>query len=97
MSAVDYFLKIDGIKGESKIRNTAAKSKSVFPRVDTGGGFAQGDGGGACRSEHARLPFHGVSRRGQSKLMLVRTGAHSTAVGGPQSGERSADYMKVAF
>ena len=102
MSAVDYFLKIDGIKGESQDSKHPGEIEiqSFSWGATQSGSFAQGGGGGAGKVSmqdfHFTL-FHGAA---SPKLMLAcATGQHIPAatLTARKAGKDQLDYMKVTF
>src|SRR5258705_11095969 len=101
MSAVDYFLKIDGIKGESQDSKHGGEIEiqSFSWGATQSGSFAQGGGGGAGKvnmQDFHFTVFHGVA---SPKLMLAcATGQHISSAGvtGPKRGKKHQSYMKVS-
>ena len=102
MSAVDYFLKIDGIKGESQDSKHGGEIEiqSFSWGATQSGSFAQGGGGGAGKvtmQDFHFTVFHGVA---SPKLMLAcATGQHipSAVLTARKAGKDQQDYMKVSF
>jgi len=102
MSDVDYFLKIDGIKGESQDTKHAGEIEiqSFSWGATQSGSFAQGGGGGAGKvnmQDFHFTVFHGVA---SPKLMLAcATGQHipSATLTARKAGKDQQEYMKVAF
>jgi len=77
--AVDYFLKIDGIEGESaddKHKNEIQVSSFHWNEMQAGT-FAQGSGGGAGKVQMKNLEFMSPVSKASPKLMLAcATGQH---------------------
>ena len=102
MSDVDYFLKIDGIKGESQDTKHGGEIEiqSFSWGATQSGSFAQGGGGGAGKvsmQDFHFTVFHGVA---SPKLMLAcATGQHipSAVLTARKAGKDQQDYMKVSF
>ena len=102
MSAVDYFLKIDGIKGESQDTKHGGEIEiqSFSWGATQSGSFAQGGGGGAGKvnmQDFHFTVFHGVA---SPKLMLAcATGQHipTAVLTARKAGKDQQDYMKVSF
>ena len=77
--AVDYFLKIEGIEGESeddKHKNEIELSSFSWAELQSGS-FAQGGGGGAGKVQMKNLEFASPVSKASPKLMLAcATGQH---------------------
>ena len=102
MSAVDYFLKIDGIKGESQDSKHGGEIEvqSFSWGATQSGSFAAGGGGGAGKV--SMQDFHFTVNHGAAspKLMLAcATGQHipSAVLTARKAGKDQHDYMKVTF
>lgn len=102
MAAVDYFLKIDGIPGESK----DAKHEGEID-VDSwswgstqSGSMAQGGGGGAGKVSMADFKFTMRVNQASPKLMLAHaSGQHipSAVLTCRKAGTEQQEYMKINF
>src|SRR5258705_12211184 len=102
MSAVDYFLKIDGIKGESQDSKHGGEIEiqSFSWGATQSGSFAQGGGGGAGKVNMQDFHFTGFHGVASPKLMLAcATGEHipSAVLTAPQNGEGQAGHIKGLF
>jgi type VI secretion system secreted protein Hcp len=102
MAAVDYFLKVDGIQGESK--DSKHKDEIDVESWSWGetqsGTFAGGGGGGAGKV--AMQDFHFVMRvnKASPKLLLAcATGEHvkSAVLTCRKAGKEQQEYMKIKF
>ncbi len=102
MAAVDYFLKIDGIKGESKDdkHKDEIEIQSFSWGATQSGSMAQGGGGGAGKvnmQDFHFTVFHGVA---SPKLMLAcASGQHiaTAELTARKAGKEQQEYMKVKF
>ena len=102
MAAVDYFLKIDGIEGESQdAQHTGEVVVESFGWGETqSGSFAAGGGGGAGKV--SMQDFHFVTRMSKAspKLFLAcASGQHlkSAVLTGRRGGKEQAEFLKWAF
>jgi len=102
MAAVDYFLKIDGIEGES----TDAKHKSEIDLESWGWGATQSGtmqyGGGGGAGKVAMQDFHFVMRHSKAspKLMLAcASGEHikKATLTCRKAGKDQQEFMKIEF
>jgi type VI secretion system secreted protein Hcp len=102
MAAVDYFLKIDGIPGES----TDHKHKDEIDvsswswGVTQSGTHAYGGGGGAGKSAHGDLHFTMRISKASPKLHLAcATGEHikKAVLTCRKAGKEQQEYLKVTF
>lgn len=102
MAAVDYFLKIDSIEGEShdsKHKNEI-DLESFSWGAQNSGSFAQGGGGGSGKV--AMQDFHFVMRNNKAspKLMLAcATGQHikKAVLACRKAGKVQQEYLNVTF
>jgi len=102
MAAVDYFLKIDGIPGES----ADAKHKDEI-QVDSwsmggrqSGTFAEGGGGGAGKVKMNDVSFtEKVSKASPKLLLACATGEHikKAVLTVRKAGKDQHDYLTVTF
>jgi len=102
MAAVDYFLKIDGIEGES----TDAKHKAEIDLESWGWGATQSGtmqyGGGGGAGKVAMQDFHFVMRHSKAspKLMLAcASGEHikKATLTCRKAGKDQQEFMKIEF
>jgi type VI secretion system secreted protein Hcp len=102
MAAVDYFLKIDGIEGES----TDAKHKSEIDLESWGWGATQSGtmqyGGGGGAGKVAMQDFHFVMRHSKAspKLMLAcASGEHikKATLTCRKAGKDQQEFLKIEF
>jgi type VI secretion system secreted protein Hcp len=102
MAAVDYFLKIDGIKGESQDHKHGGEIEiqSFSWGASNSGSFAQGGGGGAGKvsmQDFHFTVFHGVA---SPKLLLAcATGQHipTGVLTCRKAGKEQQEFMKITF
>ena len=105
MALVDYFLKFDGIKGES----TDAKHKDEIDveswswgATNAGGAGTRGGGGGAGAGKVALQDFHFVMKLNRASPALLRactTGQHikTATLTGRKAGKGQQDYLTFKF
>lgn len=102
MAAVDYFLKIDGIEGES----TDSKHKGEIDiqsfsfGVANSGSHAGGGGGGSGKASFQDLHFTTHVSKASPKLMLAcATGEHikKAVLTVRKAGKDQQEYMKVTL
>ena len=102
MAAVDYFLKIDGIEGES----TDSKHKGEIDiqsfsfGVANSGSHAGGGGGGSGKASFQDLHFTTNVSKASPKLMLAcATGEHikKAVLTVRKAGKDQQEYMKVTL
>jgi type VI secretion system secreted protein Hcp len=102
MAAVDYFLKIDGIEGESQDdgHKGEIEVQSFSWGVTQTGSLAQG-GGGATHKVHMQdFNFTVFHSKASPKLMLAcATGQHiaSAVLVARKAGREQQEYLKVTF
>ena len=102
MAAVDYFLKIDGIKGEShddKHKDEIQLESWSFGESNTGT-FAAGGGGGGGKG--AMQDFHFVKRIDKAGPKLFQACATGEHIGNAlltcrKAGKEQQEYLKVTF
>jgi len=97
MAAVDYFLKIDGIDGES---NDSKFSKNIELESwswgeTNSGGFAHGSGGGAGKV--AMQDFHFVMKNNNASASLAQACAGGTHIGHAELNCRKAGTTPQVF
>lgn len=102
MAQVDYFLKIDGIPGESQ----AEKHKDEVDVLSwswgetQSGTFAVGGGGGAGKVAMQDFNFVMTANKASPKLMLAcATGQHipKATLSCNKAGKGAQEYMKITF
>ncbi len=102
MAQVDYFLKIEGIPGESKDH----KHKEEIDILSwswgesQAGTMAYGGGGGAGKVQMENVCFSMYFNKASPKLMLAcATGQHfkQAILTGRKAGEQQQEYLKVIF
>jgi type VI secretion system secreted protein Hcp len=102
MAQVDYFLKIEGIKGES----TDAKHKGEIDiqswswGASQSGSMAEGGGGGAGKVSMKDFNFVMKASKASPKLMLAcATGEHikEATLVCRKAGKNPAEYLKIVF
>lgn len=102
MAAVDYFLKLDGIPGES----TDDKHKGEIDLqsfsfgVSQGGTFSRGGGGGAGKASFQDFHFTKEMDKASPKLMLAcATGDHiaKATLVCRKAGGTQEEYLKIEF
>jgi type VI secretion system secreted protein Hcp len=103
MAAVDYFLKIDGIPGESqdaKHKNEIQLESWSFGESNTGT-LAVGGGGGAGKVQMQDFHFvKKVDKAGPKLFLACAQGEHITApviLTCRKAGKDQQEYMKVTF
>ena len=101
--AVDYFLKLDGIEGEST-DNKHAKEIDVeawsWGESQTGSGVPGGGGGGAGKVSMQDFSFVMKFNKASPKLMLAcATGKHikSARLAVRRAGQGQQDYLTLTF
>src|SRR5262249_33668395 len=102
VSQVDFFLKIDGIEGES---NDAKHNKEI--QVDSwslserqSGTMADGGGGGAGKVKMNDVSFSGKVSKASPRLWLTcASGEHikNAVLTARKAGKDQQDYLKVTF
>jgi type VI secretion system secreted protein Hcp len=102
MAAVDYFLKIDGIDGESEDskHGKEIEVQSFSWGATQSGSFAQGGGGGAGKVSMQDFHFTVFHGKASPKLMLAcATGQHigQAVLVARKAGKEQQEYMKVTF
>ena len=102
MAAVDYFLKIEGIEGESQ--DSKHKSEIELLSFSWGaqqsGTFATGGGGGAGRVTMQDFSFTKQLDKASPKLLLAcASGEHikSAILTARKAGKEQQEYLKVTF
>lgn len=102
MAAVDYFLKIDGIEGESndlKHQGGIQPESWSFGGTQTGGEHFTGSGG---RGKFSPQDFHFTTRLSKASPKLFQACAvgqlfkHATLVA-RKAGERPQEYYRITF
>jgi type VI secretion system secreted protein Hcp len=102
MAAVDYFLKIDGIEGESndsKHKGAIQLESWSFGGTQTGGEHFTGSGG---RGKFSAQDFHFTMRLSKASPKLFQACAvgqlfkHATLVA-RKAGERQQEYYRITF
>ncbi len=101
-AAVDYFLKIEGIEGESTAEGHRGEIEilSYSWGASNSGGFASGAGGGAGKVNFGslRLTTAGVSIASPSLFDVLATGKHlPTATLTLVKTDQGYDYLKVTL
>ena len=102
MAAVDYFLKIDGIAGESG--DSKHKGEIELLSWNWGetqsGTFAHGGGGGAGKVQMRDFTFAMLVNKASPKLLLAcATGDHipKAVLTARKAGKDQQDYLKITF
>jgi type VI secretion system secreted protein Hcp len=102
MAAVDYFLKIDGIPGESKDKTYKdhIQLESWSYGESQGGTFGSGGGGGAGKV--VMQDFHFVQKVNKASPLLFRACAKGDHIGSAQlicrkAGGEQMDFFTVTF
>jgi type VI secretion system secreted protein Hcp len=102
MAAVDYFLKIDGIEGESQ--DSKHKSEIEIQSFSFGatqtGSFAAGGGGGAGKVNMQDFHFTVPVNKASPKLMLAcASGQHikKAILTVRKAGKEQQEYLKYTF
>ena len=102
MAAVDYFLKIDGIEGESQ--DSKHKSEIEIQSFSFGatqtGSFAAGGGGGAGKVHMQDFHFTVPVNKASPKLMLAcASGQHikKAVLTVRKAGKEQQEYLKYTF
>jgi type VI secretion system secreted protein Hcp len=98
---VDYFLKIDGIQGESR----DAKHKDEIELVSFGWGVANvsgggGGGGGAGRARFEPFHFSMLTNKASPQLFLATvSGKHikEASLSVRRAGKQALEYLKIKF
>ena len=102
MAAVDYFLKIDGIQGESeddKHKNEIQCESWSFGATQSGS-FAMGGGGGAGKVQMQDFHFvKKVDKAGPKLLLSCATGEHipKSVLVCRKAGKDQQEYMKITL
>jgi len=102
MAAVDYFLKIDGIEGESQDSKHKAEveiQSFSFGATQTGS-FAAGGGGGAGKVHMQDFHFTVPVNKASPKLMLAcASGQHikKAVLTVRKAGKEQQEYLKYTF
>lgn len=102
MAVADYFLKIDGIDGESADSKHKGEIdlQSFSWGATQGGSFASGGGGGAGKVSMQDFHFVMKINKATPKLMLAcATGEHikKAVLICRKAGKQQQEYMKVTF
>jgi type VI secretion system secreted protein Hcp len=102
MAAVDYFLKIDGIQGESQdhAHKNEIQLESWSFGASQGGTFAFGGGGGAGKVQMQDFHFVMKSNKASSKLFLAcATGDHikNAILTCRKAGKEQQEFLKWTF
>jgi len=100
--AVDYFLKIEGIEGESHDAKhpDEIQLESWSWNESQGGSFAYGGGGGAGKVSMSDFSFMMKENKASPKLFLAcANGEHipQAILVGRKAGKEQQDFMKVTF
>lgn len=102
MAAVDYFLKIDGIQGESqddKHKNEIQLESWSFGATQSGS-FAHGTGGGAGKVQMQDFHFvKKIDKAGPKLLLACATGEHipKTVLVCRKAGKEQQEYLKITL
>lgn len=102
MPAVDYFLKIDGIQGESeddKHKNEIQLESWSFGETQAGS-FATGGGGGAAKVQMQDFHFvKKVDKSGPKLFLACATGEHiaKAVLVCRKAGKDQQEYMKITL
>lgn len=102
MAAVDYFLKIDGIEGEShdtKHKNEIEISSFSFG-ANNSGSFATGGGGGSGKVQMQDFHFTMPLQKASPKLMVAcSNGQHvkSATLTCRKAGKDQQEYLQINF
>jgi len=102
MALVDYFLKIEGIQGESpdKTHKGEIQLESFSWGATQGGTFSHGGGGGAGKVQMQDFHFLMKINKASPKLMLAcAQGDHvkSAILTCRKAGKEQQEYLKVTF
>jgi type VI secretion system secreted protein Hcp len=102
MALVDYFLKIDGIDGESmdKTHKSEIQLQSFSWGETNAGSFAHGGGGGAGKVQMQDFHFTMTVNKSSPKLFLAcANGEHikKATLTARKAGKDQQDYLKVTF
>jgi type VI secretion system secreted protein Hcp len=102
MALVDYFLKIEGIEGESPDAKHKGEIQleSFSWGATNSGTMAYGGGGGAGKVQFQDFHFTMKTNKAAPKLMLAcATGEHikKATLIGRKAGKEQQEYMKVEF
>src|SRR5262249_13978585 len=102
MAAVDYFLKVDGIPGESPDAQHPGEIQLLsFSWGESQGGtmaFGGGGGAGKVQMEDFRFTMH-VNKASPRLFLACATGEHikQAVLTGRKAGNGQQDYVKVTF
>ena len=102
MASVDYFLKLDGIDGESQDKKHKGEIdiQSYSMGVTQDGTFSSGGGGGAGKASFQDIHFTKVYDKSSPKLMeACASGKHigkATFIARKAGGEQE-EYLKIEF
>ena len=102
MALVDYFLKIDGIDGESqdKVHKAEIQLQSFSWGETNAGSFSHGSGGGAGKVQMQDFHFVMSVNKASPKLFLAcANGQHikKAVLTARKAGKDQQDYLKVTF
>jgi type VI secretion system secreted protein Hcp len=102
MATVDYFLKIDGIEGESqdKTHKNEIQLNSFSWGATNAGTMATGGGGGAGKVQFHDFSFAKTVDKASPKLMLAcATGEHikNAILTCRKAGKEQQEYLKYTF
>ena len=102
MALVDYFLKIDGIDGESmdKTHKSEIQLQSFSWGETNQGTFSSGSGGGAGKVQMQDFHFTMTVNKSSPKLFLAcANGEHikKATLTARKAGKDQQDYLKVTF
>ena len=102
MAAVDYFLKIDGIQGESqdKTHKNEIHLNNFSWGANNAGTMAVGGGGGAGRVQFHDFSFvMGVNKASPKIMLACATGEHikSAVLTCRKAGKEQQEYLKYTF
>ena len=102
MGAVDYFLKIDGIEGESLDSKHSGEIEVITWSwsEDQTGTMGQGGGGGAGKVSMQDFSFTMYTCKASPKLLQhCASGKHvgSATLVGRKAGEQQQEYLKIKF
>ncbi len=102
MASADYFLKIDGIEGESQkdAHKAEIELESFSWGVSNSGSMSHGGGGGAGKASFQDFHFVMQVNKATPKLMLAcATGKHipKATLVCRKAGGKQEEYLKVTF
>jgi type VI secretion system secreted protein Hcp len=102
MAAADYFLKIDGIEGESKAdKHTGEIDLESFSWGATqSGSFATGGGGGSGKVSMQDFHFTmGINKAGPALFLACAQGQHipKAVLTCRKAGKEQQEFLKVSF